>query len=252
MNEIMGPKQDRKAIRFYTSVPMRYLVKISHGEIQEAKDAVVTSMSAAGVRFETEEQLGVGKILTVEINLQDDVIVRATGEVGRVTPIQKEEGKCYEIALSFTEISNTAKEKINMWYYSEKFSPTAKTQDMRAMERRKSERFNISKSFAEFRQKRLLAKKPWQQADIKQVSKHGIILASRIPLEAGEMLETIIHLPAYKEPIKALCRVVRTKKEGFGSSIALEFVKIKPKDVKKFSGSIYIKESVDKSYKKFT
>jgi c-di-GMP-binding flagellar brake protein YcgR len=239
----------RKGVRFDTKVPMRYTVKSLHAKTPEAKKATITNMSSTGIRFETEEQLGAGVIITVEILLPKNIVVEAAGKIVKVKPIQKEEGRYYEAALTFTEISGTAREEINMWYYSQRLSPGIETANIEETERRKSERFKVGRAFVEYRKKQLLPKEQWKQAEIKQVSKHGISLTVRAFAKEGEVWEIMLHLPAYREPIKAVVKVIKVRREsaGLSSDVGLEFMKIKESGRKKLSESAYIKELIDKS-----
>lgn len=247
MNDIVGPHRDRKAVRFDTRLPMKYIIKSALMKTPEAKEAVVINMSAEGLRFETNEQLPEGVAIAIEVFMPGDVVIQAAGEVKRITPVQRKESKFYECALSFTEISDTAREEINMWYYSEKFTPGRRVAYLQQEENRESERFRVGKAFAEYRKKGVLFRDPWQQAVIKQVSKHGLVLVTRSIVLQGEVWEIIMHLVAYHEPVKAAAKVLRVKREGFGSEVALQFIKIKSADREKLSESAYVKELIDKS-----
>ena len=243
-SEFVKPSRGRDAVRFDTRVPMRYVIKSLHLKTPEVKKATITNMSSTGIRFQSEEQLGEGAIITVEILLPQNIVVEAAGKVARVIPLQG--GEYYDIALSFTEISDTAKEEINMWYYSEKISPGARTGYVQ--EKRKGERLKVGKAFLEYRKKHLLLKEQWKQAEIKEISKYGISITARAFAKENDAWEIMMHLPAYKHPIKAIVRVVRATSKGLGlSDIALEFVKIKESDRKALSESAYIKQLIDKS-----
>ncbi len=249
MNDFVSPQRGRKSIRFDTKVPIRYTVRSLHIKTPEVKKGTITNMSSTGIRFETEEQLGAGVIITVEILLPKNIVVEATGKAVKVTQLQKEEGRYYEVALAFTEISETAREEINMWYYSQKLSRRPETAHIEEMERRKSERFKVGRAFVEYREKRLFSKEQWKQAEIKQVSKHGISLTVRAFVKENEVWEIMLHLPAYSQPVKAVVRVLRVRREdrGLSSDVGLEFVRIKESDRKRLSESAYIKGLIDKS-----
>ncbi len=254
-NEIVGPgRSGREGIRFGTRVSMTYVRKSALAQEREIKDGTVTNMSTRGIQFDATEQLPPGAEIQVEIFLGKSATVRAAGKVLRSIP--KEEQGHYEIALDFTEISNAAKEEINMWYYAEKILPgssgiTPSHED----KERKSERFRTSKAFAEYRKKKTFGREPWKQAEVKQASKHGLLLSTRSIPKEGEIWEVMIHMAVYPEPIKAVGKVKRVKWEGLTSIVAVEFTKIRERDGEKLTESAYVKEALDKaddeiSYKK--
>ena len=237
MIDMMGPQKGRKAVRFVTKVPMRYVVRSEHVKTAEVKKGTITDMSSGGIAFETEEQLAEGVTIAVEIILRQDIVVEAIGKVARVTPPESGEGTYYEVALSFTEISETAKEEINMWFYSQKLSRGTAAAHVREAERKESEHFRAGRAFVQYRQKRLLGREPWQEAEIKQVSKYGVIVTATGAAKESEAWEIMIYLPAHSEAIKALATVVTVRREGSASEIALEFTKIKDSDRKRVSES---------------
>ena len=241
MTYITGPDKGRKAIRFATTVPMRYVVKSEDIKTPEVKKGTIFDMSSAGISFEAEEKLNEGTIIVVEIILRQNVVVKATGKVTKVTPFESGEGRFYEIAIAFTEISNTAREEINMWYYSQKLSRESGTAHIHEAERKENEHFTVGRAFVEYRERRVLGKKPWEEAEIKQVSRYGLILIAATVAKEGDVWEIMIRLPAHKEPIKAVARVVTAKTEGDTSEVALEFTKIEQSDIKKLSQSGYMK-----------
>ena len=242
-HHIIGPDRGRKAIRFATAVPMRYVIKSEDMKTPDVKKGTITDMSSGGISFETEEKLSDGTIIVAEIMLRQRVVVKATGKVARVTPFESGEGRFYEVALSFTEISNTAREEINMWYYSQKLSRESGTAHIHEAERKENEHFTVGRAFVEYRERRVLEKKPWEEAEIKQVSRYGlsIIIAGAVAKE-GNVWEIMIHLPAHREPIKAVARVVTAKTEGDTSEMALEFTKIEESDIEKLSQSGYMNQ----------
>lgn len=242
MTAITGPDKGREAIRFATTVPMRYVVKSEDVKTPDVKKGTIIDMSSVGISFETEEKLNEGTIIVVEIMLRQRVVVPATAKVIRVTPFESGEGRFYEVALSFTEISATAREAINMWYYSQKLSRESGTAHVREAEGKENEHFTAGRTFVEYRKRRVLGKKPWEEAEIKQASRYGlsIIIAGAVAKE-GEVWEIMIHLPAHREPIKAVARVVTAKTEGDTSEVALEFTKIEESDIKRLSQSGYMK-----------
>ncbi len=242
MTHIMGPDKGRKAIRFTTRVPMRYVVKSEDMKTPDVKKGTIVDMSSRGVSFETEEKLSEGTIIVVEIMLRQRVVVEATGKVAGVTPFESGEGRFYEIALAFTEISNTAREEINMWYYSQQISRESGTAHAHEAEGKGNEHFTVGGASVEYRERRVLEKKPWEEAEIKQVSRYGLILIAATVAKEGEVWEIMIHLPDHKEPIKAVARVVTAKTEGDASEMALEFTtKIEESDIKTLSQSGYMK-----------
>ncbi len=241
MTYITGPDKGRKAIRFATTVPMRYVVKSEDIKTPEVKKGTIFDMSSAGISFEAEEKLNEGTIIVVEIILRQNVVVKATGKVTKVTPFESGEGRFYEIAIAFTEISNTAREEINMWYYSQRLSRESGTAHAHEAEGKENEHFTAGRAFVEYRERRVLGKKPWEEAEIKQVSRYGLILIAAAVAKEGGVWEIMIHLPAHSEPIKAVARVVTAKIEGDTSEVALEFTKIEKSDIKKLSQSGYMK-----------
>ena len=241
MTYIMGPDRGRKAIRFATTVPMRYVVKSENIKAPEVKKGTIFDMSSGGISFETEEKLSEGMIIVVEIILRQNVVVKATGKVAKVTPVESGKGRFYEITLAFTEISNTAREGINMWYYSQQISRESGTAHAHEAEGKGNEHFTAGRAFVEYRERRVLGKKPWEESEIKQVSRYGLILIVATVAKEGDVWEIMIHLPAHKEPIKAVARVVTAKTEGDTSEVALEFTKIEGSDIKKLSQSGYMK-----------
>jgi len=242
MTHIMGPDKGRKAIRFATTVPMRYVIKSEDMKTPDVKKGTIFDMSSVGVSFETEEKLSEGTIIVAEIMLRQRVVVEATGKVARVRPFESGEGRFYKVAIAFTEISNTAREEINMWYYSQRLSRESGTADAHEAEGKENEHFTAGRTFVEYREIRARGKKPWEEAEIKQVSRYGlsIIIAGAVAKE-GEAWEIMIHLPAHREPIKTVARVVTAKTEGDTSEVALEFTKIEESDIKRLSQSGYMK-----------
>ena len=101
--------------------------------------------------------------------------------------------------------------------------------------------------FAEYREKLLLTRGPWHQAEIKQISRHGLILTTRAPVQEHKMLEIMMHLPAYRKPIKAAGKVLRTRRGKSNLEVSIEFTKLSDKDGDKLSESTYIKELIEKS-----
>ncbi len=241
MTHIMGPDRGRKAIRFTTRVPMRYVIKSEDMKTPDVKKGTITDMSSGGISFETEEKLSDGTIIVAEIMLRQRVVVKATGKVARVTPFESGEGRFYEVALSFTEISNTAREEINMWYYSQKLSYKSGMAHAREAERKENEHFTVGTAFVEYRERRVLGNELWQKAEIKQMSRYGLILIATVAKE-DEVWEIMIHLPAHRELIKAVARVVTAKTEGDTSEVALEFTKIEESDIEKLSQSGYMNQ----------
>jgi c-di-GMP-binding flagellar brake protein YcgR len=247
MNEIIGPqKSGRGGMRFGTKVSMKYVRKSALTQEREIKEGTVTNMSTKGIQFETAEKLPPGAEIQVEILLGKSATVRAAGKVLRSAP-RKESG-CHEIALGFTEISNAAKEEINMWYYAEKIIPgSSGVEKSPEAQERKSERFRVSKAFAEYRKKKTFGREPWKQAEVKQVSKHGLLLSTRAIPKEGEIWEVMIHMAVYPEPIKAVGKVQRVKWKGLTSIVAVEFTRIRDGDREKLTESTYVKEILDKS-----
>lgn len=240
MDNIVGPQKGRKAVRFGTRLPMRYIVKSLHTRVLETKEAVVTNMSATGIQFEAEEQLGIEVTIAIEIHLPKNIVIEAIGKVARVIPVEVEEHKYYRISLTFVEISDTVKEQINMWYYSEKFTDITGTAYIHERGKRESKHFKVGRVFAEYRKKGLVAKESWKQAGIKSISKYGLVLAARTLARKGEVWQIMIHLPAYGKPIKAVVKVARVEKGAFRSSeVAVEFIKIRADDRKKLSHMVH-------------
>lgn len=245
MSEIVGPQRSgRKGVRFDTRVPVRYVVKSALAQETSMREAVGTNMSSEGIRFETTQKLQPGMEIQVEILLGESAKVKATGKVIRSIP--KEDG-IYDIALTFTEIGDTAREEINMWYYSEKFRPNPIAAYSAEASKRKSERFRATRAFAEYRKRKLLSADPWKQADIKEVSKHGLLISTRSHAREGEIWDVMIHLGSSPTPVKAVAKVARVKWEGMTTEVALELTKIREKDREKLSESAYIKEMVDRA-----
>ena len=243
MTHIMGPDKGRKAIRFATTVPMRYVIKSEDMKTPDVKKGTIFDMSSVGVSFETEEKLSEGTIIVAEIMLRQRVVVEATGKVARVRPFESGEGRFYKVAIAFTEISNTAREEINMWYYSQRLSRESGTAHAREAEGKENEHFTAGRAFVEYREIRARGKKPWEEAEIKQVSRYGFSIIAATIAKEGEVWEIMIHLPDHKEPIKAVARVVTAKTEGDASEMALEFTKkIEESDIEKLSQSGYMKQ----------
>lgn len=236
-SSLTKPPKGREAVRFHTRVPMRYITKSPPGK--KPQEAVATNMSSTGIRFETEEDLAEGTIAAVEILLFGNKPVKAIGKVIRAASVQREGGRCYEIAFSFTKISDAAKEQINMWYYSERLDLKSVGHSLRHGDRRKTERFSVIKSSAKHRKRRILLRGAWHPAEIKNISKSGLMVATEAAAKSGETWEMIIHLIVYKEPIRIAGKVIRVKKEGAISNVAVKFNKIDESDSKKLSKSVY-------------
>ncbi len=245
MTDMIGPQRGRKAIRFGTKVPVRYVLRSGLRKTAEVKRGIVTDISTRGIRFETEEQLREGAIIKVEIILPENIVVEATGKVGRATPLEKEKTGYYEIALGFTEITETAKEEINMWYYSERVSPEAGIQEN---ERKSSEHLKAGTGFIEYREKRLLRKQLWQETGIKHISKHGLTVTATTDAKEGDVWEMMMHLPDYTKPIEAVATVVTVKTQGAVSDVVLEFTIIEESDRKRVSELTFVKEGDDKPF----
>ena len=234
---VAGTQSGRRAVRFNTRLPMKYLIKSIDAE---EKKAVITNMSSTGIRFEAGEDLPAGAIVEIKILLHGNKVINAAGKVNNVSQIQSEEGKYYDAGMSFTEINDTAIEQINTLYYSEKLGANSSGNSLHKADRRRSERFRVNNAFAKYRRKKMLLKGRWHKGTIKQVSKHGFLVTVKGPVQQGEIWEIIVGLVVYNEPIKTIVKAVRVKKEYQTLEVGLEIIKINGNDRKKLSKSTYI------------
>ena len=238
MDNAAEAQKGRRAVRFNTKLPMKYLIKPIDGK--GLKAAVITNMSSTGIRFEAGEDLPVEAIVEIKIPLRGNKEINAAGKVNNVSPVQSKEGKYYDVGMSFTEISDTAIEQINKLYYSTKLGLKPRGDSLRGADRRRSERFRVNNASAKYRRKRLLLKGQWHGGTIKQISKHGFLVTVKGTVEQGEIWEIIAGLVVYNEPIIATAKVVRVKKEYRTLEVGLEIIKINENDRKKLSKSTYI------------
>ncbi len=238
MDNAAGTQKGRKAVRFNTKLPMKYFITPTDGK--GLKEAIITNMSSTGIRFEAGENLPAGTIIEVKIILRGNKVINAAGKVNNVSTVQGEEGKYYDVGMSFTEIGDTAIEQINTLYYSKKLGSKPSGDSLRGADRRRSERFRVNNAFAKYRRKRLLLKGQWHSGTLKQVSKHGFLVTVKGTVEQGEIWEIIAGLVVYNEPIIATAKVVRVKKEYRTLEVGLEIIKINENDRKKLSKSTYI------------
>ena len=245
MNDIIGPQKGRKAVRFDTRVPMKYVLKSALIQRQEAKNATVINMSDTGIMFESKEQLQPGTEIQVEVLLGKTAKMHATGEV--IRSFENKETSCYVTALTFTEISDAAMEEINMWYYSQKLMPNPSAAYVQETRKRNTNRYRVGKSFAEYRKKKLVSVGQWKQAEIKRVGQQELILLTRELPQQGETWEILIHMASCPKPIKAAGKVLSVKGDDQNSVVLFKITQIREEGMKILSESTYIKETVDKT-----
>lgn len=212
----------------------------------------VLDLSGAGVRFRAEEKLQAGARLNLKLMFPGEPMP-VHGRVVRVLPCPEREGKCYDIAAVFLDLTEDEREKIDMWFYRERLDAAPESGNKSGAERRRSERYEVKKAYAETRKKGLLSAGEWQRGIIKQLSRHGVLLMLKFPLSYGDRVEVFLHLPAFEEPVRLIAKVVRVKSKdanlclSYGHEIGLEFIKIRKPDLEKLGEDQYLQNLIERA-----
>ena len=246
--------KDRTWARFGTRLSVIYTpAGSSAGRPAEAR---VLDLSGAGVRFRADEALRVGGELNLKL-MFPAAPMSVRGKVVRVLPLQEHGESFYETAAAFLDLSEDEHEKIDMWFYREKIAADQEDEGSSGEERRRSGRFDVVKAYAEIRKKRFFFAKKWQRAIIKQISRHGALVLVKSPLNYGDSVEALLHLPAYDEPVRILAKVVRVKSKDanlclfYRHEIGLEFIRARKADLKKLGEDEYIQNLIERSDSEF-
>jgi hypothetical protein len=249
MADFNNTGKNRMWARFGTRLSLNYAP--AGGRPSEAR---ILDLSGAGVRFRTGEPPRQGSVLELTL-LFPGSPMKVRGRVIRVLPCGEEGGSFFDVAVAFNDLTEDEREKIDMWFYREKIDAVPEGGDSSAAERRRSERFEVSKAYSEIRKKGLFSSGRWQRGLIRQLSRHGALLMMKTPFDYGNKVEALLHLPAYDEPVRILAKVVRVKSRGdvpaYGHEIGLEFIKMKKADLKKLSEDEYFQSLIERSDSEF-
>ena len=112
-------KKSRNDVRFSISIPMEYEKVYAITKEKIVKKTVARDLSGGGIQFETDEDIPKGIKLSIKIKmpkLRKFFTVNA-----EVTHSKKISGDVYDIGAKFLNISQEAKETINMFYYVNRF-----------------------------------------------------------------------------------------------------------------------------------
>lgn len=214
--------------------------------------ARVLDLSGAGVRFRAQEKLQAEARLNLKLMFPGEPMP-VQGRVVRVLPCPEHGEKCYDVAAVFLDLSEDEREKIDMWFYRERLDAAPESGDKPGAERRRSERYEVKKAYAEVRKKGLFSAGKWQRGIIKQLSRHGVLLMLKFPLAYGDRAEALLHLPAYDEPVRLVARVVRVRSKNanlclsYSHEIGMEFIKIRRSDLDKLGEDKYFQNLIERA-----
>ncbi len=253
-DESRNSGKDRTWARFGTRLSVMY--SPAGSPAGTASEARVLDLSGAGVRFRTERELRAGDHLDLKLMFPGEPM-SVSGKVVRVLPREERGVSSYEIAAAFLNLTENEHDRIDMWFFREKIAAADDDEASTGGERRRSERFEVVKAYAEIRKKGIFSAKKWQRGIIKQISRHGALMMVKSPLSFGDRVEALLRLPAYDEPLRIIAKVVRVKSNDpnlclfYRREIGLEFIKISKRDLNRLSGDEYLQSLIERSDSEF-
>lgn len=240
-------KRTRSSLRFDAPLKVSYARKGSRGEVElPYKEARGLDLSTAGVRFSADEEFAYGMPLHLKMDFRGDSF-ESSGKVVRCRK-PEENGPC-EIAAAFVGLSSAAEEKIGAWFYSGKMSSETLTADDGKPGARKSGsgRFSVTNAYCRYRRKGLFSSGGWSKGAIKELGRQGLLMLTGSGLGVGNVLQIILYLPAYDEPVRAVARVVSVVGRPGHCESVLGFVRIKKADAAKMSHDEYLQSLINRA-----
>jgi len=112
-------ERSRHDVRFSISIPIEYEKVYSIEKEKIVKKTIARDLSGGGIQFETDEDVPKGIKLLVRIKMPK--LGKFFTVNAEVTHSKKMSGGVYDIGAKFLNISQEAKEAINMFYYINRF-----------------------------------------------------------------------------------------------------------------------------------
>jgi len=111
--------RSRHDVRFSISVPMEYEKDYSIAKEKRVKKTIARDLSGGGIQFETDEDIPKGMKLSLRIKMPK--LGKFFVANAEVTNSKRIGSDVYDIGAKFLNISQEAKEAINMFYYINRF-----------------------------------------------------------------------------------------------------------------------------------
>ena len=112
-------ERSRHDVRFSISIPIEYEKVYSIAKEKIVKKATARDLSGGGIQFETDEDIPKGIRLSFRIKMPH--MTKFLTIHAEVTNSKEISDNLYDIGAKFLNISQEAKEAINMFYYINRF-----------------------------------------------------------------------------------------------------------------------------------
>ena len=109
----------RNGVRFAISVPVEYEKTYSIAKEEVVKKTTARDLSGSGIQFETDENIPQGIKLSLKIKMPH--MTKFLTVHAEVTNSKKISDNSYDIGAKFLDMSQEAKDAINMFYYINRF-----------------------------------------------------------------------------------------------------------------------------------
>ncbi|MFH1905544.1 MAG: PilZ domain-containing protein [bacterium] len=114
-NPKMQIKKSRGDVRFRIALPVEYEKEYTIAKEKIVKKTIARDLSGGGIQFETDEDIPKGIKLSLKIKMPK--LGKFFTVNAEVTYSKKISSGVYDIGAKFLNISQEAKEAINMFYY---------------------------------------------------------------------------------------------------------------------------------------
>ena len=118
-NPKMQIKKSRGDVRFRIAVPVEYEKGYTIAKEKIVKKTIARDLSGGGIQFETDEDIPKGIKLSLKIKMPK--LGKFFTVNAEVTHSKKISSDVYDTGAKFLNISQEAKEAINMFYYINRF-----------------------------------------------------------------------------------------------------------------------------------
>ena len=109
----------RNGVRFAISIPVEYKKTYSIAKEEVVKKTTARDLSGSGIQFETDENIPQGIKLSLKIKMPH--MTKFLTVHAEVTNSKKISDNSYDIGAKFLDMSQEAKDSINMFYYINRF-----------------------------------------------------------------------------------------------------------------------------------
>ncbi len=238
----------RKSARFDTRLLLKYAP--ASGSAEPVREARALDLSEAGVRFRADEEFREGTVLNLKFMFPGEPM-ELLGRIVRVTPAEEKGKTVYEVAAAFSGLGEKERDKIDMWFYRERIDVDRQSGKDSGYDRRRSERFPVSRAYARIRRKGLIAGGKWRRGLIRQISRHGALIIAKSCFAAGEKVEALLYFPAYGQPLRVVAKIARVDERFPDYETGLEFLKVKKSDGEKLDKDKYLQNLIDRADSEF-